>query len=47
VDAAGLPVGITRGRIHNIAIVAARADVAARECLVESMQRRGALESTM
>lgn len=46
VDAAGLYVGRTRGRIHNVAIVVARTDAAARECLVASMQR-GAPELTM
>jgi ATP-dependent exoDNAse (exonuclease V) alpha subunit len=46
VDAAGLYVGLTRGRVHNVAIVVARTDVAARECLAESMQR-GTLELTM
>lgn len=39
VDAAGLYVGLTRGRVHNIAIVVARTDAASRECLAESMQR--------
>ncbi|WP_169581552.1 MULTISPECIES: AAA family ATPase [Microbacterium] len=39
VDAAGLYVGLTRGRLHNAAIVVARSDAAARECLAESMQR--------
>lgn len=39
VDAAGLYVGLTRGRVHNVAIVVARTDAAARERLVESMQR--------
>jgi hypothetical protein len=39
VDAAGLYVGLTRGRVHNSAIVVARTDAAARECLAESMQR--------
>jgi hypothetical protein len=39
VDAAGLYVGLTRGRVHNIAIVVARTEAAARECLAESMQR--------
>ncbi|MGP3536415.1 AAA family ATPase [Microbacterium sp. RD1] len=39
VDAAGLYVGLTRGRVHNVAIVVARTDVAARECIAESMQR--------
>ncbi|NLP82477.1 AAA family ATPase [Microbacterium sp. CFH 90308] len=46
VDAAGLYVGLTRGRVHNVAIVVARTDAAARECLAESMQR-GASELTM
>ncbi|WP_396655573.1 ATP-dependent RecD-like DNA helicase [Microbacterium sp.] len=46
VDAAGLYVGLTRGRLHNVAIVAARTDAAARECLAESMQR-GTPELTM
>jgi exodeoxyribonuclease V alpha subunit len=46
VDAAGLYVGLTRGRVHNVAIVVARTDVAARECLAESMQR-GTPELTM
>jgi ATP-dependent exoDNAse (exonuclease V) alpha subunit len=46
VDAAGLYVGLTRGRLHNVAIVVARTDAAARECLAESMQR-GTPESTM
>ena len=40
VDAAGLYVGLTRGRVHNVAIVVARTDAAARECLAESMRRR-------
>lgn len=39
VDAAGLYVGLTRGRVHNVAIVVARTDAAARERLAESMQR--------
>lgn len=39
VDAAGLYVGLTRGRVHNVAIIVARTDAAAREYLVESMQR--------
>ncbi|HWK78211.1 AAA family ATPase [Microbacterium sp.] len=39
VDAAGLYVGLTRGRVHNLAIVVAGSDDAARERLVESMQR--------
>jgi len=46
VDAAGLYVGLTRGRLHNVAIVVARTDTAARECLAESMQR-GTPELTM
>lgn len=46
VDAAGLYVGLTRGRVHNVAIVVARTDAAACECLVESMQR-GTPELTM
>lgn len=46
VDAAGLYVGLTRGRLHNIAIVVARTNAAARDCLAESMQR-GAVELTM
>lgn len=39
VDAAGLYVGLTRGRVHNLAVVVAPTDAAARERLVESMQR--------
>ncbi|MFB8145356.1 AAA family ATPase [Microbacterium sp. NPDC056003] len=46
VDAAGLYVGLTRGRVHNVAIVVARTDAAARERLAESMQR-GTPELTM
>ena len=46
VDAAGLYVGLTRGRVHNVAIVVARTDAAARGCLAESMQR-GTPELTM
>ncbi|MFI8593832.1 AAA family ATPase [Microbacterium sp. NPDC078428] len=46
VDAAGLYVGLTRGRVHNVAIVVARTDAAARDCLAESMQR-GTPELTM
>lgn len=46
VDAAGLYVGLTRGRLHNTAIVIARTDVEARECLADSMQR-GVPELTM
>jgi exodeoxyribonuclease V alpha subunit len=46
VDAAGLYVGLTRGRRYNVAIVVARTDAAARECLAESIQR-GTPELTM
>lgn len=46
VDAAGLYVGLTRGRLSNVAVVVARTDAAARECLAESM-RRGTPELTM
>lgn len=46
VDAAGLYVGLTRGRLHNVAIVVARTDAATRERVAESMQR-GAIEVTM
>lgn len=46
VDAAGLYVGLTRGRLWNVAIVVARTDAAARECLAEAMQR-GTPELTM
>lgn len=46
VDAAGLYVGLTRGRVHNAAIVVAPTDAAARDCLAESMQR-GIPELTM
>jgi exodeoxyribonuclease V alpha subunit len=46
VDAAGLYVGLTRGRLGNVAIVVARTDAAVRECLAESMQR-GTPELTM
>lgn len=35
-----------RGRLHNVAIVVARTDAAARECPAESMQR-GTAELTM
>lgn len=38
-DAAGLYVGLTRGRVHNVAIVVARTDAATREFPAESMQR--------
>lgn len=46
VDAAGLYVGLTRGRLHNLAVVVAPTAVVARECLAESMQR-GTPELTM
>jgi exodeoxyribonuclease V alpha subunit len=46
VDAAGLYVGLTRGRHHNTAIVIARTDVAARDRLAETMLR-GATEITI
>lgn len=46
VDAAGLYVGLTRGRLSNVAIVVARTDAAGRECLAQSMQR-GTPELTM
>lgn len=46
VDAAGLYVGLTRGRLSNVAIAVARTDAAARECLADSMQR-GTPELTM
>ncbi|MFI8594651.1 hypothetical protein ACIGCK_09535 [Microbacterium sp. NPDC078428] len=46
VDAAGLYVGLTRGRVRNVAIVVALTDAGARECLAESMQR-GTPELTM
>src|SRR5690606_38354896 len=46
VDAAGLYVGLTRGRVHNVAIVVARTDAAARERVAESMLR-GTPELTM
>jgi exodeoxyribonuclease V alpha subunit len=39
VDAAGLYVGLTRGRLSNVALVVARTDAGARECLADSMQR--------
>ena len=45
-DAAGFYVGLTRGRVSNVAIVVARTDAAARERLAESMQR-GTPELTM
>jgi exodeoxyribonuclease V alpha subunit len=46
VDAAGLYVGLTRGRLHNVAIVVARTDEEARECVARSMMR-GTAELTM
>jgi hypothetical protein len=46
VDAAGLYVGLTRGRLSNVAIVVARTDASARARLAESMQR-GTPELTM
>lgn len=46
VDAAGLYVSLTRGRVHNTAIVVARTGAEARERLAESMQR-GTPELTM
>lgn len=46
VHAAGLYVGLTRGRQSNVAVVVARTDAAARERLAESMQR-GTPELTM
>jgi len=46
VDAAGLYVGLTRGRLHNTAIVVARTDADAHELLADSMQR-GMPELTM
>ncbi len=39
VDAAGLYVGLTRGRLHNVAIVVARTDDDARERAAQSMMR--------
>ncbi|MBP2437910.1 AAA family ATPase [Microbacterium amylolyticum] len=46
VDAAGLYVGLTRGRTHNAAVVIADNDRAAREQLVDAMQR-GQIEATI
>ncbi|MGO2520940.1 MAG: AAA family ATPase [Microbacterium sp.] len=46
VDAAGLYVGLTRGREHNAAVVVADSARAAREQLVETMQR-GRIEATL
>lgn len=46
VDAAGLYVGMTRGRHHNHAVVVAHTDSAAREQLANSMQR-GLLEAEL
>ena len=46
VDAAGLYVGLTRGRHHNLAIVVARTDAAATRALAATMQR-GTTEVTI
>ena len=46
VDAAGLYVGLTRGREHNAAVVVADNERAARDQLVETMQR-GRIEATL
>nr|WP_287269354.1 AAA family ATPase [Microbacterium sp.] len=46
VDAAGPYVGLTRGRMHNTAIVVAQTDADARESLADAMQR-GTPELTM
>lgn len=46
VDAAGVYVGLTRGRVHNLAIVVARTEPAACERIAGSMQR-GTPELTM
>lgn len=46
VDAAGLYVGLTRGRLHNVAIAVARTDAEARETVAQSMIR-GTPELTM
>ncbi|MEV8266229.1 AAA family ATPase [Microbacterium sp. NPDC076911] len=46
VDAAGLYVGLTRGRLHNVAIAVARTDEAARDAVAQSMMR-GTPELTM
>ncbi len=46
VDAAGLYVGLTRGRVRNVAIVVARTHEDARECAARSMMR-GTPELTM
>lgn len=46
VDAARLCVGLTRGPVHNVAVVVARTDTAARGCLADSIQR-GTPELTM
>ncbi len=46
VDAAGLYVGLTRGRIHNVAIAVSGADAAAQEAVAQSMMR-GTPELTM
>ncbi|MFB8191365.1 AAA family ATPase [Microbacterium sp. NPDC055988] len=46
VDAAGLYVGLTRGRLHNAAILVADSNREARAQLVETMQR-GRIEATL
>jgi len=46
VDPAGLYVGLTRGRLSNIAIAVAKTDATARQRIAESMQR-GSPELTM
>ncbi|WP_428932631.1 AAA family ATPase [Microbacterium sp. YY-01] len=46
VDAAGLYVGLTRGREHNAAVVIGDGNAAAREQLMQAMQR-GAIEATL
>jgi len=46
VDAAGLYVGLTRGRIHNLAIAVAPSHAAARSLVADSMLR-GLVELTM
>mgnify|MGYP001075690578 CR=1 FL=1 len=45
VDAAGLYVGLTRGKRDNRAVVVAATDASARSQLVETMQRRGTEET--
>lgn len=46
VYAAGLYVGLTRGRIHNVAIAVAQTDVSAQDAVAQSMMR-GTPELTM